>query len=331
MSLNNIKSKYRNKANSICRNRMAWVKNPERCRAAKIYSKKADQFVKNVLKDSHKDTKNHMKLLEQRIKSKEHKNLYPINNHDFDYKTAMKKDFNVFKRGITNDPTLQNLIDSPGKMVPYIKAMISEPYPKRSTRAGSDDIIKEDKGAVYIKNKYNQLNSELPYPSFRKDYPSCRYPTSGEHSSSYFVKSGTCKTKIINEDVCKGRGYTWVKNRVVVPKIAKQMINFVKNKKDKVKKPPTGYCFKPRFSYIDNSAKGIYGKKGLTLSMFSDLMSVSPDKIFNILAGYTVDGSGLLPCIEEFKSNNKDLDNLQTYLLSFVIVIILIYLLFSYL
>ena len=109
MSLNNIKSKYRNKANSICRNRWAWGKNPERCRAAKIYSKKADQFVKNVLKDSHKDTKNHMKLLEQRIKSKEHKNLYPINNHDFDYKTAMKKEFNVFKRGITNDPTLQNL------------------------------------------------------------------------------------------------------------------------------------------------------------------------------------------------------------------------------
>ena len=94
--------------------------NPERCKAAKKYTKKAKQFSQNVLKDSLKDTKNNAKLLEQRIESREHKNLYPINNHDFDYKTAVKKKYNVFTRGITNDPT-KTLMNAPSKLYPYLQ------------------------------------------------------------------------------------------------------------------------------------------------------------------------------------------------------------------
>ena len=62
--------------------------------------------------------------------------------------------------------------------------------------------------------------------------------------------------------------------------------------------------------------------------MFNDLMNVAPDKIFNILAGYTVDGSGLLPCVEEFKQQK---DSNKTYLVTFLLVIFLIYILFKHL
>ena len=282
-----------------------------------------------MLKDSLKDTKNNAKLLEQRIESREHKNLYPINNHDFDYKTAVKKKYNVFTRGITNDPTMKTLMNAPSKLYPYLQAMIDEPYPDSSTQAGVDDIIQEDRGAVAIKSKYRELNHELPYPTFRKDYPSCRYPTTGEHSSSYFIKAGTCKTKITDEALCNKKEYKWVPNPMnKIPPIAKKLLSYVDNKKNKAKPPPKGSCYKPRFAYIDNSAKGVFGKKGYGPSMFNDLMNVAPDKIFNILAGYTVDGSGLLPCVEEFTQQNRD--NTK-YLITFLIVIFLIYILFKHL
>ena len=329
MSIKGLESKMKGRERSICNNYFGWVINPERCKAAKKYTKKAKQFSENVMKDSLKDTKANAKLLEQRIESKEHKNLFPINNHDFDYKTAVKKKYNVFTRGITNDPTMNTLIQAPSKLYPYLKAMIDEPYPSASTTAGVDDIIQEDRGAVAIKTKYRELNHELPYPTFRKDYPSCRYPTTGEHSSSYFIKAGTCKTKINDEVLCNKKQYKWVPNPMnKVPPIAKKILTFVKNKKNKATPPPKGSCYKPRFAYIDNSAKGIFGKKGYGPSMFNDLMNVAPDKIFNILAGYTVDGSGLLPCVEEFTQQNKK--NTQ-YLISFLIVVFLIYILFKHL
>ena len=329
MSINSLPGRMKSRERSICGDYGSWLINPERCKAAQKYTIKAKQFTKNVLEDSYKDTKNNARLLEQRIKSNEAKKLYPINNHDFDYKTAMKKEFNVFKKGITNDPTMNTLINAPGKMKPYLDAMIDKPYPNSSTRAGVDDIIQDDAGAVAIKTKYRELNNTLPYPSFRKDYPSCRYPTTGEHASSYFVKAGTCKTVINDEKLCIKRGYDWVPNPMnKIPKIAKEVLTFVKNKKNKAKEPPKGFCYKPRFAYIDNSAKGFLGKKGFAQSMFSDLLSVSPDKIFNILAGYSVDGSGLLPCIEYFE-NGKE--NLLRTVITFIIIFTIIYILIKHL
>ena len=329
MSIKNLPNRMKSRERSICRNKGSWILNPERCKAARKYTAKARQFADSVIKDSKKDSKNNLKLLEQRIKSGENKNLYPINNHDFDYKTAMKKEFNVFTRGFTNDPTMDNLISAGGKMKPYLEALLEKPYPKRGTQAGVDDIIQDDPTAVAIKAKYRQLNHELPYPSFRKDYPSCRYPTTGEHSSSYFIKSGSCKTKIGNKALCEKRGYKWVNNPYnKVPKIAKEILTYVKNKKNKADKPPAGFCYKPRFSYIDNSAKSIMGKKGFAPSMFSDILNVAPDKIFNILAGYTVDGSGLLPCVEDFQ-NSKE--NLISTVITFIVILMLIFILVKHL
>ena len=329
MSIKNLPARMKYRESSICNSYGKWVVNPERCTAAKKYTAKAAQFTKSVLEDSYKDTKNNAKLLEQRIKSNEAKNLYPINNHDFDYKTAMKKKFNVFATGFTNDPTMDTLMTAPSRMKPYFDAMAQKAYPNGGTRAGIDDIIEDDPGAVAIKQKYRELNHKLPYPSFRKDYPSCRYPTTGEHASSYFIKAGTCKTIIDDENECIKKGYNWVPNPMnKIPKIAKEVLSYVKNKKNKAEQPPKGFCYKPRFAYIDNSAKGFLGKKGFVQSMFSDLLTVSPDKIFNILAGYTVDGSGLLPCIETFQDKR---DNLLKTVLTFLIIFLIIYILIKHL
>ena len=299
MSLNSLKNKfssYDSKSNECSYDK--WLFNPERCAASKKYKAKLNQFVKSAINDAKKDLVKQKKLFKSRKENNEAQNIYPLVNHDFDYKTAMKKKYNVFTVGVKNKPTMGNLIDAPGKLKKYMDIMLKDPYPNNSTVAGKSDVIEDVGEIVSIKNKYKMMNAKLPYPSFRKDYPECRYPTTGKHSSSYFIRSGTCKTKIKTKKKCLKKGYNWVPNKITIPPIAKKMLKFVSQKK--AQNPPKGYCYKPRFSYIDNKSKGFYGKDGFAPSMFNDILNLSPDKLFNILAGYTVDGSGLLPCTEEF-------------------------------
>ena len=90
--------------------------------------------------------------------------------------------------------------------------------------ARTSDILNDDKRSVEIKKTYKKKLNNLPYPSFRKDFPECKYPTTGKHSSSYFLKTGTCRTKIISEKKCKKKKYQWVKNKLTFPPIVKQLL-----------------------------------------------------------------------------------------------------------
>jgi len=334
--MNSIKNKYKGYDSML--NECSfdkWILNPERCPASKKYKKQLDTFIKQTIEESNNKTKIELKTLQERIKSNESKNLYPIINHDFDYKTAMTKEYNIYNQGITNEPTIQNLIDTPLKLKSYLNILVKNKYPNEGTVAGVSDIINENKELVKIKQKYKDLNSTLPYPSFRKDYPECKYPTKGKHSASYFIKTGICPTKIKNKQECLDKEYIWTPSVLKLPQIAKDLLNFKKkfkkNKdknKNKIKNEP-GSCNKPRFSYIDNESKGFYGKNGLAPSIFKNLTDIAPDKLFNILAGYSVNGSGSLPCIEEF--NNKKNSISKSFLFKIcmsAVCIVAIYLLF---
>ena len=220
MSINSIKNKYNGYERSEC-SFGNWMLNPERCGASKKYKAKLNQFAKSVINDAKKDLVKQKKLYKSRVENNESSNIYPIVNHDFDYKTAMRKKFNVFKMGITNKPTMNNLINAPQKLKPYIDIMLKNGYPDNGTIAGKSDVIDDVGEIVSIKNKYKMMNGKLPYPSFRKDYPVCRYPTTGKHASSYFIKSGQCKTSIKTKNKCIKKGYNWVPNKVVIPPLEK--------------------------------------------------------------------------------------------------------------
>ena len=62
-----------------------------------------------------------------------------------------------------------------------------------------------------------------------------------------------------------------------------------KTKKSQPKNNPNGLCYRPKFIYVDNSAKGALGMRGLAPSTNYDVMSVTPDKLFPILAGYSTE------------------------------------------
>jgi hypothetical protein len=322
--------KLANKINAYRRNecrRSNNKKTPGRCEAATIYANKANKFIRDSIKNSIIDTNNNQTDLYNSRSRKTERDIYPILNHDFDYKTAMIKKNNVFNLGFTNQPTVSNLLTHPFKIKKFLNILVNDAYPDKRTIAGIDDVIQQDVKKTSLKNKYRVYDDKLPYPSFKKDYPECRYKTKGEHSSSYFIKSGVCKTKINNEEECKRNKFKWIKNKATFPKIFKKMVKTSKTAKPVEKLTST--CYKPRYIYIDNSAKGIFGKKGLQPSMLNDIMSITPDKLSHILSGNSVEGGGILPCPEQFlnygdKSSDKINPNIVIFLVLLFSLIIML-------
>ena len=270
---------------------------PGRCTAAKLYEKQVNDFVDKEIKKSKDDTENNQpKLLAQRKKKKLAEKIYPINNHDFDYKTAMLNKKNRFSLGFSNKPTTDYLMTVPFKLNKYTDILVKDEYPNRNTRAGIDDILVNDTRKRQFKIEYDKMNQNLPYPSFRKDYPECRFSTKGKYSSSYFIRAGECPTSIDNKDKCEKKKFKWYTNKK----------RDIKNEKGEVTEKKDGACFKPRFLYIDNSAKPIFGKKGLIPSVLGDVDSITPGKLFEVLSGNNIEGGGILPCVEEFTNHSTE-------------------------
>lgn len=327
MSLNSLRYKYgRNYLNSEC-NHSKNVKNPSRCPLAPVYIKEVQDFVKKEIDRSQKDTKKkEIPLLKKRHASKEHKNIYPIVNHDFDYKTAAMKEFNPYKLGITNKPTFYNLSQAPLKLLKYYDGLVSKPFPNKNSVAGVSDVIHDDKQRLGIKFAYKMMNKDLPYPTFKNDYPECKYPTTGKHASSYFIKSGQCKTIYDNKKDCEVRKFKWIPN-----KLSKKLKSKDKSKNQNIIK---GTCYKPRFIYINNESKGILNKHGLIPSSLNDLLNLTPEKLMEVLSGNTIDGTGIIPCTEYFdnysdKSFKKKTQNKTILLVISIILLFLFYLYFK--
>lgn len=307
--------KLAKKGASHRKNECKWynnIKTPGRCRAAYIYNNKLNRFIEKEVRNSKSDTsKNQERLLKKRKQSFSSRDIYPIVNHDFDYRTGLLKKNNLYELGFTNAPTLRNLFKSPAKLKKYLDVLVKKPYPNNRTIAGIDDVNELDRRKLKIKNIYKELDTQPPYPSFHKDYPKCKFKTTGKYASSYFIRTGVCKTKIPNKTTCQKMGFKWYDN---------------------------GSCYKPRYTYINNSSRGIFGNKGLQPSMFNDLMSITPDKLFQILAGNSVEGGGILPCTEDFSNNsapnntnnaNNKQNNILTKLKYIILVALLIFIIYN--
>lgn len=303
---------------------------PEQCKAESLYDKAKHKFGQDVIKDALKQYKKEAKLFKDRMKSKEWKKIYPINNHDYNYENVITNNYNPYTLGISNKPTVGNLIDGTKNMTSLMDVMLEKPSPDRGDQAGRTDLTK----APALRNKIKRIKDNysrvpLPYPSFKQDYPESKYPTTGRHASSYFVKTGTCKTKIDNKNDCVNSGYQWVKNKMNFKKVGNFFSKTNRKKSQQAKKVIKGNCFKPRFSYINNHAKGFQNFKGLGPSFYNDVMSLTPEKLGAIMSGYTVDGTGMIPCPEGFLDYQHGIDR-ETFSISVIsgLIIILVILIF---
>ena len=120
----------------------------------------------------------------------------------------------------------------------------------------------------------SRYQKTAPYPDdfFNK-------PTTGEKSSSYFIKIGECPT-MLNETECKNKGYDWIENPLYkkTPEFLRQT-DFLK-----------GSCLKPRYAYISNSP-GFFDPT--TSKELSDLITAGSSGAGAITGA--VAGSGLGP------------------------------------
>ena len=306
---------------------------PERCKAALDYSREENKFKVERINDATKQRQLIDQTYKNRVDSKEWKNVYPLNNHDFDYNEYVLNKYTPYKLGITNEPSMKGLIDGTLNLSNYVDVMLEDPTPNSNTKAGVDDInnsnpmiYKHFKG---IKDKYSQM--PLPYPEFKKDYPESKYPTRGKASSSYFIKTGTCKSKIDNAKVCQEKGFTWMANKLDLSKNTTQFFKTISRSKTKQpKKNPDGICYKPKFIYINNIPKGNQNLQGMAPALINDVMNISPDKLFPILSGQQVDGGGVIPCKEGFVDyRNNMFYNLNIHLsIMLLFILMLIKLLF---
>ena len=347
MSYNNIRKQQKpysdliRHGNAHRRHECKWYRNittPGRCSAVTEkdgYLDKLHGFVEKEITNSKKDTeKNQNKLLVERIKKEAYKTIYPINNHDYDYRTAVIKQNNLFALGFKNKPTLGNLAKVPIQLKKYLDVLVKEPTPDKNSIAGVTDVVFEDERRLKIKSVYGRINEVLPYPSFRDDYPECRYPIKGEHASSYFIKTGTCKTKVDNKTTCLAKGYKWNENKTRKVESTASNNSNTTNDPNKPSEPPKptkvkGLCEKPRFAYIDNQAKPLMNQKGLAPAMVNDILSVTPDKLYQIMAGNSVEGGGLLPCTEYFSNKSQNsptkLDNMYSNLAVIILLFMMMW------
>ena len=299
---------------------------PERCKATNEYNKEKHKFEMDMVNQATQNKQPIEQTFKNRVKNEEWKNIYPINNHDFDYKVYTQNKYNPFTLGITNEPSMKGLIDGSLNLSNYVDAILENPTPDSSTIAGVQDVNNADP-TVYshlkkIKDAYS--NMPLPYPDFKKDYPESKYPTEGQASSSYFIKSGHCKTKL-DKATCQKKKFKWVDNPL---DLNPQLDKFFSKTGNKPVKKLSGTCYKPKFIYINNIPKGKQNFKGMAPSLINDVMNISPEKLIPILSGYQVDGGGSIPCKEDYINSNL-YSGINLLFLNVIILLLIIFIRYS--
>jgi hypothetical protein len=212
----------------------------------------------------------------------------------------------------------------------YPELLITQAVPNDKTKPGISDVDPKNKEMLMIKKKSAKFKE--PYPGFINEYPEY-FPLTGEKSSSYFVKVGTCPVSSIKDpDECEKKGYNWIPNLVNPPSDADDYYPEQESEEEGI--PPQqegdagsgkGNCFKPRYMYINNQPINIFGMKGLITSIAKDITSLNPMGLIGIFTDGKSSNKEMipLPCREGFENicPNK-LINYDKYRLLNIILII---------
>ena len=221
--------------------------------------------------------------------------VYPWVNYDWDYSTFVDNNYDKQETGANDRTTLGGLFDNMDAMNKLNGAYIYNANPSRNSQAASSDLNKCDPssndyaGCTIINEiKESQKGQRAPYPDpfFNRDL-------SGENSSSFFIKAGTCPKPNLNKKECLAKRYQWVENPLFnVTPASLRPSDFL-----------PGSCFKPRYAYIKNTP-------GLKID-FSEIENINKDigNLSNKAAGefgkLAGSGAGLMAQVDPNQSNQN--------------------------
>jgi len=224
------------------------------------------------------------------------KNIYPWNNYDWNYGNFVDNNYSVLATGATKSGKISALFKNMKAFMKLVKGYLSDSnpgpnsYPGKFAKDGdisyyecigkstdADGNMISDPASVtnckiINKIKYGTKQNPPTDDSFLK-----KYPITGEKSSSYYFKIGTCpRTDIKSQKECEQKNYSWI------PDTFNNLIS--KNK--------SGSCYQPRYAYINNNPGFKIGGvkfKGLIPSITSDFLALTPDKIIAAMEGRSID------------------------------------------
>lgn len=229
--------------------------------------------------------------------------VYLWNNHDFDFAQYISQKYDPETLGFSDKGCLSTTLNDAQTLPEYADALMTKPMPDDGDVAGISDVDPNNNNLLEVKSDFADMKE--PYPGFQKEYPEY-FPSrvTGRGASSYFVKTGHCPSKVDNLIDCKAKGYDWVPNLETVPDSVK---GFFKN----LEHPLEGKCYKPRYSFVDNTPKQLVpGLEGPVPSMFKTLETLNPLTFASILEfGADPTGSFVqLECKEDFIGHSTSSD-----------------------
>jgi hypothetical protein len=260
--------------------------------------------------------------------------IYPWSNYEWDYSNFIDNNYSAAATGSTTSGSWSSLYKNMDIFFKLFQAYVTAPNPSKRSKAGgtnkySDYPIYGCRGnnskSCKVLHKVKTTNKDgVPYKSkfFNKKLD-------GEYSSSYFVKVGTCpRPDIKDSDKCIKGGYTWITSPIDTA-LAKLSGGI-----------PDGSCHQGRYMFINNqpglkiktlSVGGIPSinlgtMKGFVPSLANDVLSLTPDKLYNAFTGKNVKGHMILqkcPTIVEPFVNLKQ----QNY--TFMVILAILIILFT--
>lgn len=265
--------------------------------------------------------------------------IYPWENYEWDYSNFVDNNYSAKATGSTKRGSWSALRKNTKIFFKLFKALIFDANPNKYSHAGGTNKYSDyplygcqgnNKKNCKIWNKVKMSNRQnKPYNStfFNKKL-------TGEHSSSYYVKVGTCPRKDLkNSKDCIKKGHYWIPDEMF---------------------PKDGSCFQDRYMYINNTPgytvttktiaklvtpnpliraivpKYKLGKiKGYIPSVKNDISSLGPGKMFKAFRGKSIKGHmSLQDCpkiIENYSARNEKTDFLKIISILIVLFFIIYY------
>lgn len=234
--------------------------------------------------------------------------VYPWINYDWGYDVFVDNNYNKNKTGTTPKGNFSALFKNPIALLKLTNGFTLNANPNSKSKSGKSDLIncQGNKGCETLNNiRKSYLSQKPPYPDkfFKKKLD-------GEYSSSYFIKTGTC-LRNLDKNKCLEKGYNWIPNPLfkttpafLRPDTFKEgscyqhKYGFLKNKSGfNVKIPKTKN--KSTNKGIEIINKNMAKFKGALPSFMSDIASLSPDNLYRLMKGESVDDLENMKCFPE--------------------------------